>query len=80
MILTDFYHPLVKAKAQELTKGCVTQKEKIRAVFYYVRDGVKFGSPLAADLVKASETIYFKVLLTQDFKVFKQKNVFKIKN
>lgn len=57
MILADFQHPLVSKKAEELTKGCLTLKEKIAAIFYYVRDDIKFGFPLAADFIKASETI-----------------------
>lgn len=57
MILADYQHPLVREKAEALTKGCFTLKEKIAAIFYYVRDDIKFGFPLDADLVKASDTI-----------------------
>ncbi len=56
--LSDFEHPLVKAKAMELTQGQGTLLGKLECIFDYVRDGFKFGFPPKNwFLEKASETI-----------------------
>jgi transglutaminase-like putative cysteine protease len=55
--LSDFENPLVQSKAMELTQGKETLVEKLESIFYYVRDGIKFGFPPRWDIVKASETV-----------------------
>ena len=55
--LADYSHPLVRAKAQELTAGETTVRGKLEKLFFYVRDGIAFGFPPDGDLVKASATI-----------------------
>ncbi len=56
--LVDFEHPLVQAKAIELTRGEGTLLGKLECIFTYVRDGFKFGFPPKNwFLEKASETI-----------------------
>lgn len=55
--LSNFGHPVVEKKAAELTLGKHTPMEKIEAIFYFVRDGIRFGFPPKWDEVKASEVI-----------------------
>jgi hypothetical protein len=55
--LADYKHPLVRAKAEELTAGETTIRGKLEKLFFYVRDEIKFGFPPDGDLVKASDTI-----------------------
>jgi hypothetical protein len=55
--LADFDHPIVIAAAKKLTRGLDSDREKLKKLFYYVRDDIKFGYPLKGDLMKASETI-----------------------
>ncbi len=55
--LADTASPLVQKKAEELTATLTGDREKVRAIFHYVRDGIDFGFPSAGDLVSASETI-----------------------
>lgn len=57
--LSDYDHPLVKNTALEITKGLETVEEKIAAIFYYVRDEIKFQFPDEGDLVTASQIIKF---------------------
>ena len=40
--LADYDNPTVKNKAEILTKGHKTAEDKIAAIFYYVRDDIKF--------------------------------------
>lgn len=56
-ILSDFNHPVVAAKAKELTVGKKKHLEKIEAIFYFMRDGIKFGFPSVWDELKASEVL-----------------------
>jgi len=55
--LADSDHPLVRETAETLIGGLTTPREKLRALFYYVRDEIRFGFPKNGDIVKASETI-----------------------
>lgn len=55
--LADFNHPIVMKKAKDLSKGAVSDRERLEKFFYYVRDEIKFGFPSKGDLMKASETI-----------------------
>jgi hypothetical protein len=55
--LADFDHPVVQQKAAELTLGKKAALDKIESIFYFVRDGIKFGFPPKWDEVKASEVM-----------------------
>lgn len=57
--LADHDHPLVKAKAKELTKDHISVEDKIMAIFNYVRDDIKFAFPKEGDFVTASKTISY---------------------
>jgi hypothetical protein len=59
--LSDFKHAVIEAKAAELARGKTTQLEKLESIFYFVRDGIKFGFPPKWDEVKASEVISYGV-------------------
>jgi hypothetical protein len=58
-ILSDFDHPVIQAKAKELTSGKSTVIEKTESIFNYVRDEIQFGFPSKWDQVKASETLHY---------------------
>lgn len=55
--LSDFTHPSIINKSKDLTKGKATQIEKIEAIFYFMRDAIKFGFPSTWDELKASEVL-----------------------
>jgi len=55
--LADYEHPLVAETAARLTQGETTTRDKLKPLFLYVRDQIKFAFPEAGDLVTASETI-----------------------
>jgi hypothetical protein len=57
--LADYDNPIVKNKAEVLTRGHNTIEEKIAAIFYYVRDDIKFQLPAEGDLIKASRIIEY---------------------
>ena len=59
MILADYDNPIVQNKARELTKNQKSLEEKVKNVFYYVRDSIKFAFPKEGDFVKASRTIKY---------------------
>lgn len=59
MKLADYTNPIVKDKALALTKNHETIQDKITAIFYYVRDDIKFGFPDEGDLTKTSQTIKY---------------------
>jgi hypothetical protein len=56
--LADDDHPLVRETARRLIQNRETPREKLRALFYFVRDDIRFGYPKNGDIVKASETIH----------------------
>ncbi len=56
-ILSDFDHPSIVDKANELTGSTNSTEEKIEAIFQFVRDDIKFGFPPKWDIVKASEVL-----------------------
>jgi hypothetical protein len=60
-LLSDFEDPLVQSKAIELTQDEETLLGKLECIFYYVRDGIKFGFPPKWDIVKASETMGYGI-------------------
>ena len=59
MILSDYKNPIVKNKAEELIRNSESLEDKISAIFYYVRDDIKFAFPKEGDLVQASQTIKY---------------------
>lgn len=61
IILSDFDHPIVKAKAAELTNKTAADKDKIQNIFNYVRDEIAFGFPANGDIIRASQTIVLKM-------------------
>ena len=59
IILSDSEHPSVRSTAQRLTENRNLPEEKLRSLFFFVRDEIKFGFPPKWDAVKASETISY---------------------
>ena len=59
--LADHGHPLVKDLAARLTQCQETQRQKIEAIFLYVRDDIAFGFPAEGDMVPAWRTIELKL-------------------
>lgn len=57
VMLSDFNHPSIIEKSKELTKGKATRIEKLEAIFYFMRDDIKFGFPSTWDELKASEVL-----------------------
>jgi len=55
--LADFDHPVVEKKAAQLTLGKETPLHKLESIFYFVRDGIRFGFPPKWDEVRASQVI-----------------------
>lgn len=55
--LADHEHLLVRETARRLTRDRETPRDKLRALFYFVRDDILFGYPKNGDIVTASETI-----------------------
>ena len=58
--LSDYQHPSIQQKAQQLTADQVNQMKKLESIFYFVRDEILFGFPPKWDAVKASETLVYK--------------------
>lgn len=58
--ISDYNHPLVKETALKIIKDKHTVEEKVEAIFYYVRDHIKFGFLKYIDLYEASEIIKAK--------------------
>lgn len=56
--LADDDHPLVRETARRLIQDRETPRDKLEALFYFVRDDILFGYPKNGDIVKASETIH----------------------
>ncbi|MFQ5979988.1 MAG: transglutaminase family protein [Candidatus Heimdallarchaeota archaeon] len=56
----DFHTPNIQEKALELTQGAISEEEKAKKLFYYVRDAIKYrvtkGLPARGDF-KASKTL-----------------------
>jgi hypothetical protein len=55
--LADDDHPLVRETARRLTRKRQSPRDKLRALFFFVRDDIRFGYPKNGDIVPASETI-----------------------
>ena len=58
----DFHKSKVKQKALEITDGCVSDKEKAKAVFYFVRDEIRYNMrlfiPKIINNFKASKVLH----------------------
>lgn len=59
--LADDDHPLVRETAERLAGGEESPGWRLEKLFYYVRDGIRFGFPMGGDLVKASDTIRLRM-------------------
>jgi len=57
MLLADYKNKTVKDKATGLTEGALTVHEKLKNIFKYVRDDIKFQFPMEGDLIPASKII-----------------------
>ncbi len=57
VILSDYTHSSIIRKSKELTEGKATRLEKLKAIFYFMRDSIKFGFPSTWDELKASEVL-----------------------
>jgi len=57
--VSDYNHPSIQAKANEISADKATLLEKVESLFLFVRDEVRFGFPPKWDEVKASETIQY---------------------
>ncbi len=55
--LADYDHPIIKDLAVDLTRDETTERGKLKRIFQFVRDGIRFGFPINGDFVKASETV-----------------------
>ena len=57
--LSDFDQPTVANLVNRLLIGKNTPLDKVQGIFYFVRDGIKFGFPPKWDIVPASDTINY---------------------
>ena len=55
--LSDFDHPVVEETAKRLTQTEATLRGKLKQLFLFVRDDIRFAFPDDGDLVKASDTL-----------------------
>lgn len=55
--LSDYDHPLIQTKVEEISAGSSTPTESLKSIFDFVRDEIRFGFPAKWDEVKASETL-----------------------
>jgi hypothetical protein len=51
----DFNHPLIQKTAREITKSCLSNYEKSKALFYWVKENIKFEFGYWG--IKASEVL-----------------------
>lgn len=58
----DFSHPLIKEKIRELISSQMSEIEKVRAVFHYVRDSIAHSWDIQSKRVtcRASEVLTYK--------------------
>jgi hypothetical protein len=59
--LSDYDHPSIETKAEELTRNKINRLDKIESLFYFIRDEIRFGFPPKWDAVKASETLQYRM-------------------
>lgn len=55
--LADSDHPNIREIAFQLTEGAWSDEEKVRSLFYFVRDEIRFGFPSRLVDLKASEVL-----------------------
>ncbi|MFO7890718.1 MAG: transglutaminase-like domain-containing protein [bacterium] len=60
--LIESDHPEIRSQAEKLTYSRETNQEKIKSIFYFVRDEIKylFGMPPSESAVKASSVLHAK--------------------
>lgn len=58
--LSDYKHPSIQQKAQQITANQVSMMNKLDQIFLFVRDEILFGFPPKWDAVKASEMLVYK--------------------
>ena len=60
--IIDFHHPLVTAKAQELTSGCSSDREIAKKCFEFVLDEIRHSGDYKDDTItyKASDVLKYK--------------------
>ena len=59
--LTDSDHPWVREIAFQLTEGATSDEDKLRNLFFFVRDEIRFGFPSRLEDLKASEVLSEKM-------------------
>lgn len=59
--LADSEHPKIREIARQLTEDAGSDEEKIRGLFFFVRDEIRFGFPSRPDDLKASEVLAEKL-------------------
>jgi transglutaminase-like putative cysteine protease len=59
--LADSDHPKIRQLAFQLTEDAPTDLDKVRNLFFFVRDEIRFGFPSRFDDLKASEIIVEKI-------------------
>lgn len=60
-MLSDYDHPAIRTKAEELAIDSITLLEKLESFFLFVRDEILFGFPSRWDEVKASDTLQYRM-------------------
>lgn len=58
--LSDYDHPAIRTKVEELTADRIALLDKLESLFYFVRDEIRFEFPPKWDKVKASKTLQYK--------------------
>ncbi|MBK8493255.1 MAG: transglutaminase domain-containing protein [Saprospirales bacterium] len=59
--LADSSHPKIREIAFQLTESAESDEEKVKSLFYFVRDEIRFGFPSRLEDMKASEVVSEKV-------------------
>ena len=61
VVLSDVDHPSIQEKAISLTAASESTMDKLKSIFHFVRDEIKFGFPPKWDVVKASEVLAYGI-------------------
>ena len=59
--LADSDHPKIREIAFQLTEDASLEEEKVKGLFYFVRDEIRFGFPSRLEDMKASEVVKEKM-------------------
>lgn len=59
--ISDYDNPIVKEAARLIIKDAATREDKLKRIFFYVRDDIKFGFNRTYDFVKVSEVLREKI-------------------